>query len=285
MHCLVLACRRRAPTVAISYLNRRTVQTFGSYLQVYSHFCYDRAVLIIPVLDLKAGKAVHALRGERHHYQPVSGLLGDGHDVLALATAYRDQLGLGTCYVADLDAIAGTGNNINLLQDILKLGLALWVDAGVHRAEQALAVAKLGISKIIIGSETLRSLEQLTALTEHVPPAQLVLSVDLVNGMLRAPVGVDTPEELIVAAAGVGIQDVILLDLARVGAASGPPLELLASLQSKFPELKFYAGGGVRQRADLLALAKTGAAGALIATAFHRGTLTAADLSLDCDTN
>jgi phosphoribosylformimino-5-aminoimidazole carboxamide ribotide isomerase len=46
-----------------------------------------------------------------------------------------------------------------------------------------------------------------------------------------------------------------------------------------FPALSLYAGGGVRDRSDLEALKKAGAAGALVATAFHRGLLTAADLN------
>ena len=80
------------------------------------------------------------------------------------------------------------------------------------------------------------------------------------------------------AAKEAGIKDMILLDLARVGAAAGPPLTLLDSLQPHFPDLAFYAGGGARHRADLDALARAGAAGALIATAFHRGVLTAGDV-------
>jgi len=63
-----------------------------------------------------------------------------------------------------------------------------------------------------------------------------------------------------------------------VGAAAGPPLDLLTSLHQLFPALSLYAGGGVRGRSDLKALDEAGAAGALVATAFHRGVLSAADL-------
>ncbi|MFW6184077.1 MAG: HisA/HisF-related TIM barrel protein, partial [Chloroflexota bacterium] len=52
----------------------------------------------------------------------------------------------------------------------------------------------------------------------------------------------------------------------------------LTSLRHEYPALSYYAGGGVRGPADLDALARAGAAGALVATAFHHGTLTAADL-------
>ncbi len=233
---------------------------------------------IIPVLDLKAGRAVHAVRGQREQYVPVKGVLGSGDDPLALARAYRDQLGCATCYVADLDAIAGLPGHSAILQALVQEDLSLWVDAGVSTPAQVLALAELGIAKIIIGSETLQSPTDLMALATNSSLASLVLSVDLQQGVLRAPSGIATPQDLVNLASEVGLKEIILLDLARVGAAAGPPLDLLSSLRPHFPNLAFYAGGGVRHRADLEALARAGAAGALVATAFHRGVLTAADV-------
>ena len=235
---------------------------------------------IIPVLDIKSGQAVHAIRGERERYAPVQGVLGSGDDPVALAEAYRDRLGCDTCYVADLDAIAGLPGHTAILRALTTVGIMLWVDAGVSTPGQALAMADLGAAKIIIGSETLPSTNQLAVLTAQTGPDKLVLSVDLQGGVMRAPPGVDTPRQLVALAAEAGLKDIILLDLARVGAGAGPPLDLLASLQPRFPDLAFYAGGGVRHRADLDALVQAGAAGVLIATAFHRGVLTATDVQV-----
>jgi phosphoribosylformimino-5-aminoimidazole carboxamide ribotide isomerase len=233
---------------------------------------------VIPVLDLKAGQAVHAVRGERERYAPVQGILGSGDDPLALAAAYRDRLDCHTCYVADLDAIAGKTGHPELLSDLAALGLTLWVDAGVSSAGQAQALVRLGVTRVIVGSETLRSTDQLGELATALPPDRLVLSVDLQGGVLRAPPGTETPRQLVALAARAGIRAMILLDLARVGVAAGPPLDMLVALRPSFPDLAFYAGGGVRHRDDLEALAQAGAAGALVATAFHRGALTAADV-------
>lgn len=234
---------------------------------------------LIPVLDLKGGQAVHAVRGQREQYHAVQGVLGSGDDPLALAAAYHDRLGCPTCYVADLNAIAGYGPpHTGLLRNLASLGLILWVDAGISSPHQAWALARLGVTQVIIGSETLTTPEQLLALAAEFPPDQLALSVDLQNGVLRAPSGLDTPHHLVALAAELGLKHVILLDLARVGAATGPPFDLLTSLQPHFPQLAFYAGGGVRHRADLETLAQANAAGALIATAFHRGLLTAAEV-------
>jgi histidine biosynthesis protein len=50
-------------------------------------------------------------------------------------------------------------------------------------------------------------------------------------------------------------------------------------LCARFPELELLAGGGVRDVADLRALADAGAAGALLATALHGGAIGPGELS------
>jgi phosphoribosylformimino-5-aminoimidazole carboxamide ribotide isomerase len=233
---------------------------------------------IIPVLDLKGGQAVHAMRGERAHYQPVNGVLGRGEDVLALALAFRDRLGCQTIYLADLDAISGGSGHKALLVQLVTAGLKLWVDAGVTTVEQALDLADLGLDKIIIGSETLPALGRLATLAAAVPPAKLLLSVDLIGGVLQAPPDVREAADLLATAVHHQFAGAIVLDLARVGAATGPPLETAIAFQRTYPQLPIYVGGGVRHRADLVAAAAAGLAGVLVATAVHRGILTAADL-------
>jgi phosphoribosylformimino-5-aminoimidazole carboxamide ribotide isomerase len=67
------------------------------------------------------------------------------------------------------------------------------------------------------------------------------------------------------------LREVIVLDLARVGTGAGPDVASIAELHAAFPDLELLAGGGVRDAEDLRALADAGAAGALVATALHRG--------------
>jgi len=70
-----------------------------------------------------------------------------------------------------------------------------------------------------------------------------------------------------------GLREVIVLDLARVGSGAGFDVELIAALHAAFGELELLAGGGVRDVSDLRALRDAGAAGALVATALHRGVI------------
>jgi phosphoribosylformimino-5-aminoimidazole carboxamide ribotide isomerase len=234
-------------------------------------------MLIVPVLDLKGGRAVHAVRGERDRYRPARSVLAPDGDAVGLARAYRDRLGCGTCYVADLDAIAGESSHADLLADLVAVGSNVWLDAGITTPDAAQAQIDRGVGSVILGSESLVAINHLAALADRVGPTRLIVSLDHRGGRLLSHGDIDR-ESLIAAALQAGIDRMIVLDLAQVGASAGPPLALLESLRARHPGVAFMAGGGVRDRADLDALARTGAAGALVATALHRGVLTAADL-------
>ena len=58
---------------------------------------------------------------------------------------------------------------------------------------------------------------------------------------------------------------------------------LCAALAAAYPHVEILAGGGIRDRADLLRLKKQGVSGVLVASALHNGRLTRADLA-DLDT-
>ena len=85
------------------------------------------------------------------------------------------------------------------------------------------------------------------------------------------------PSEIL-AEPGLWPRRVIAMTLARVGSGAGPDLTRLAAIRSVAGGRELYAAGGVRDAADLFALKRAGAAGALIATALHDGRLGRADL-------
>ena len=62
---------------------------------------------VIPVIDLKGGLAVHAVRGDRERYRPLRSRIAEGSDPVDLTHAVRERFGLDELYVADLDAIGG----------------------------------------------------------------------------------------------------------------------------------------------------------------------------------
>lgn len=246
---------------------------------------------VIPVLDVKAGRAVHARHGERALYEIVAGVLGRGDDPIALATAFRDRLGCRTVYVADLDAIASAvappdralplAPCASLVRALVALGLGTWVDAGVRSPAQAAALLEAGAARVVVGLETLPGLDALAGIIAHVGAARTAFSLDLRG---EVPLAADPklaamdPLDLATAAVAAGADTVIVLDLARVGTSAGPPLSLLRRLRERLPDARLIAGGGVRNVADLEALADAGCAAALVATALHEGRLGPAEI-------
>jgi phosphoribosylformimino-5-aminoimidazole carboxamide ribotide isomerase len=239
---------------------------------------------VVPVLDLKGGVAVHAVRGERDAYAPVRSTLVASADPVALARAFRTRLRAEACYVADLDAIAGLGDHAPTIRAIAGLGLAVWLDAGVATAADAERAAGQGASRVIVGTETLRDVTELPAIAAagrrgRVDP---ILSLDLRQGRLigrtHGVAGQD-PVDLGVAAWTAGIRAFIVLDLARVGSAEGVATDAAGRLRRALPEAEIVVGGGVRSPADLRALAGAGFDAALVATALHTGAITPDDLT------
>ena len=232
---------------------------------------------VIGVIDLKDGAAVHAVRGERQRYRPVRSGLVEGADPVAVARALRDRLGLREIYVADLDAIAGGAGHEETLRE-LAAEAELIVDAGAGDAAGVERVLSLGAARAIVGTETLADAHAFAEL----PLDRVVLSLDMRAGQVLArdpELATLGPGEALARLTRAGLREAIVLDLARVGSGEGPDVELVRELHGRFPQLALLAGGGVRNAADLRALAQAGAAGALVATALHSGAIGRDDLA------
>ena len=235
---------------------------------------------ILGVIDLRHGRAVHARGGRRAAYAPVEGPLAADGDALALARAYRATLGVGALYVADLDAIEGRPPQRALVAELARGG-DVWLDAAVADPDAARDAVARGAARVIVGLETLPAVAALGPIVRGVGGGRVVFSLDLRDGrpLAREPLErVQAPAALAERAAGEGAAAVILLDLARVGAGAGVDLALLAELRRRLPAAELLAGGGVGGPGDLARLADAGCDGALVASAFHAGALTAADV-------
>lgn len=227
---------------------------------------------IVPVIDIKGGIVVHARRGNRAEYAPLQSPLVDGCEPVAVARALCSVCRTRSLYVADLDALAGRPVNEATLTALTSVAEP-WVDAGATTPEGAAALHRAGVARNVIGTE---SLEPGSELNRHEGPP-VALSVDLREGRLISPdpgLAGRGPSAVVPLARALGVDEVLVIDLARVGSASGPPLDAVAELAAALPEVAIYAGGGVRDDADLRALESAGAAGALVATALHEGRLT-----------
>ena len=174
----------------------------------------------------------------------------------------HEQLQFPLIYLADLDAIQGQASQLALVGQIADTfpDLQIWLDGG-FRTPSSLAAATDERILPVVGSETW---------TDPASPIgdKALLSIDRGVDGLRDPSGIahDAARRPV---------DLILMNLERVGADSGPDLAMLEQWRAEAPSARLYLAGGVRNVADLETIARAGAAGTLVASALHDGRLDA----------
>src|SRR6266404_4660826 len=132
---------------------------------------------IIPVLDLRGGIVVRAHRGQRDQYRPLESPLSPTSDPADVMRGLYSVYPFRTFYVADLDAIMGTGNN-EAAQRRLKAefpAAVFWVDNGVSDLSSARNWLDAGLGHLVIGSESQHDMALMRCLSEH---DRVVLSLD-----------------------------------------------------------------------------------------------------------
>ncbi|WP_339912048.1 HisA/HisF-related TIM barrel protein [Symmachiella dynata] len=237
---------------------------------------------IIPVLDILDGNVVRGVAGRRDEYQPVESVLAAGANPLDIARGYRDALGLKRLYLADLDAIMQGRPNRKLWKKLVDDGFEILVDAGVKTIADAQQVYASGATAAIVALETSPSRELLAELCTQYGPPRVIFSLDLKQGR---PLGTldqwqnPAPFDLAVEAVSLGVEQMIVLDLAWVGTGEGLATEeLCRRLLERFTQLQVITGGGIRGPGDLPVVQATGVHGLLVASALHSGRIDRAAL-------
>lgn len=235
---------------------------------------------IIPVIDVLNGVAVHAVRGLRKQYQPLKSILCPSSDPVEVASEFK-SLGFDYLYLADLDAILGGPANFTLYNGIKDTtDIDMMVDAGISDKEKAEKMLEAGVSKMVIGTETLNDLTFVNESIKSFGKNRVIVSLDLKEGKLVSvseAVKSMKPLHLATELQKIGVTSVIVLDLARVGAYRGVDKSMIKDVLDK-TRLEVWVGGGIRGINDLEELRDMGVYGALLATALHVGKLTAKEL-------
>lgn len=236
---------------------------------------------IVPVLDVLNGVTVHAVRGRRREYKPLRSVLCGSSEPLEVAVTFRD-LGFSELYIADLDAITGRRDNFAVIEQIAeKTGLRLIADAGVSDIEKARRLMRCGASNVVVGTETLTNINFVEEVVRSQGPDHVTVSLDMKNRMVLGKFQCEKlmdPADLLFEFQKMGVAEVIVLDLARVGSEEGVDSAFLSEVLGKM-DLRVLAGGGVRNVNDLIELKKMGVSGVLLATALHTGKITVDDLA------
>jgi HisA/HisF family protein len=246
-----------------------------------SHRIMGGTMRIIPVIDVYRDQAVRGVGGRRHEYRPIQSRLTASTDPLQIANAFREQLGLTTLYVADLDSIVDRRPHFELYSALAEAGFQVWVDAGVRTVAEADAVVQAGVATAIIGLESCPTPSLLNELIRSCGRERLLFSLDLRNREPIAPAGWPplSAAEIAATAIEAGFRRLLVLDLQDVGTNTGGGTDaLLQEVRAGAPEITLIAGGGIRCAGDLQRLSDLGVDAVLVASALHDGRLTRDDV-------
>jgi phosphoribosylformimino-5-aminoimidazole carboxamide ribotide isomerase len=218
---------------------------------------------IIPVIDLKDGKVVHAKRGLRDQYQPIHTPLCQSPDMNRVIRAFMDLYDFDVFYIADLNALSDQGDHDLLIGKIIAQfpDKEFWIDQGNRSSVSLHTLPENHIP--VLGSESFGA-EAVRAIKNRCE--RFILSLDYsFSGALGA--------KTLFTDSDCWPDSVIIMTLARVGSGQGPDICRLKEFIQTYPNKDFIAAGGIRNKQDLVDLKILGIHQALVASALHSGAI------------
>lgn len=231
---------------------------------------------LIFVMDLLDSVVVHAKRGERDQYKPInlfSSIVSSFDPVHIIEELKPEEL-----YIADLNRLMNTGDNREILKELRTRNreLKIMLDYGIKRFEDLKEAVDAELADtFVLGTETTSmDLIEEASKSDRLNDKRVSVSVDLFNKEVLTSdkrLKID-PLLLVKALNEYPIEDVIVLDLDRVGTKRGIDFDFLARAVA-VSKHNILSGGGVRTHEDIAMMEKIGVKGALVATALHDGSI------------
>lgn len=219
----------------------------------------------VPVLDLKNNIAVSGKSGLRDTYTPLQTVFASSSSPVEIANGLSVS-GAKELYIADLDLIESKSHNINEIKMVNTI-LPVMLDAGVKDIESFTFFLDYAF-KIIVPTETIRSIDEIKKIFEKYPKERIVISVDVKDNELYSKNLDISLAEFKEVLKELNPNEIILLDISGVGTEKGYNQELL----NQFSDLKdkLIIAGGLNNE-SLRELENIGIKKALVGTALHSG--------------
>ena len=231
-------------------------------------------MIIIPAIDLKNGRCVRLVQGEKDRETVYS-------DSPADVARKWQAAGAEMMHVVDLDgAFSGKPQNIDAVAAILEavtipveLGGGLRTDADVD------AVIGLGIARAIIGTRATDSPEWIGELCKR-HPGKIAAGIDARDGMVAVEGWIEDSgiyaTDLAQEMAGLGVCAIIFTDISRDGMLIGPNFAATQAIAASV-SVPVVASGGVSSLDDVRRLKATDVSAAIIGKALYTGAIDLAE--------
>lgn len=232
---------------------------------------------IIPAIDIIDGKCVRLTRGDYGTKKVYH------EDPLEMARAFQDH-GVRHLHLVDLDGARSSHIVNHRILERLASQTDLSIDfGGGLKSDQDVRIAfESGARQVTGGSIALKDPERFLAWVTRYGAERIILGADAREGKIAVSGWQEGSDRDLIPFVQEyqqrGIQYVICTDIACDGMLQGPSLELYGELlkntqTEQGPGIALIASGGIRDIADLQALAQAGCEGAIIGKALYEGTI------------
>jgi phosphoribosylformimino-5-aminoimidazole carboxamide ribotide isomerase len=225
-------------------------------------------MIVIPAIDLRAGRAVRLLRGDPSEETAYA------DDPVKVAERFQEE-GARRLHVIDLDAALEEGDNREAVRDICHaVAIPVQVGGGLRAREDIAALIEAGASRAILGTAAAADPSFVSRAVEEFAE-RVVVAVDVRGGRVMVHGWKQEGPELTEAVAALddaGTPRYLVTSIARDGTLDGPDLRLYTQVL-KLTERPVIASGGVRDADDIWKLRDLGCEAAVTGKALYERTL------------
>lgn len=236
-------------------------------------------MLIIPAIDLKDGVCVRLMQGQ---FDQVSRY----GDPFARLRAFEDA-GATWVHIVDLDgARSGAPAQHELIGRLAsETSLRIQCGGGVRLRAHVEALLEAGVARVVVGSAAVTDAAEVRTWIKTFGVDRVCLALDVRREANDWQVAIQgwavgsgvTLSDALAAYPPDNLHRVLVTDVSRDGALSGPNVDLMKEIRRQRPDLELEASGGVSSLADLSALHAAGAHAAIVGRALYENRFTLED--------
>lgn len=236
---------------------------------------------IFLVIDILKSNAVHAIKGDRKNYKPLKSPFFDTNDPIEIIREIKKRYDLKHFYIADLDAILTHQPNFQMIKKIFELKkLKIILDPGIRGVNDLELFSKYKIDCLILGLETIQNIKVIKKALKIFNKKNIIISLDMYKENILTNIKKLkklNPLDVVEKLEKLGIKNIILLDLFKVGQKIGGIPPLYIKIKKNFSG-NLLVGGGIKNFNDVLSYYDNNFSGVLIGTAIYDGTIKFNDL-------
>jgi phosphoribosylformimino-5-aminoimidazole carboxamide ribotide isomerase len=228
-------------------------------------------MIVYPAIDLLDGACVRLYQGD---YDAVTRF---SDDPLQVAGAFAAQ-GAQALHVVDLEgARSGAPAHAELVMGIAaECGLPIQVGGGIRTPEQAASYLDGGVHRVLIGTAAVSDPGWLSDAVQRYGADRVAVALDVRDGEVVTEGWLSesgrTADSVTASLRALGVETLLYTDTRRDGTLTSVDSE--GSRRLVEAGFQVIAAGGISSTADIRALRRVGAAGAVVGSALYRGRMT-----------